>query len=313
MADRAIELLNDRLKIYNVKAGEYLNLVGDDTRVAILVTGEYTSQIKYLTLSGVDGTNSDNYKLYWTLIASDRIFFYKDNAGVNLVASATLTSPPSEETVNVIEENSSGITGIITFEYFTPFGSLATSIIYVGETGFAQVTGNHNAKINTPNTGAISNPLEYLRGFNSYLVDQLNLTTASDDWLDYIGKTFYNISRSAGETDAAYSQRIIETVVAIKFSPLALKNVLENYGDNVQIVEGIDDGAFSDVSFSDNARNYNLPGEWVVKAALAGDPDGFPFFFRVIMENVAASDRLIVINVINSYRAAGVSYIVQID
>lgn len=207
MSDRSIEILDQKLKIYNVNAGEYLKLIGD----------------------------------------------------------ATKTTP------------------------------VFTTIV----------------KINDINTGAISNPLEYIRRLKSFFVNQLDLRTAVEDWLDYQGKHIYNIKRNAGETDSQYSARIIEVIVGSGCSPVVIKHLLENYGNNVQILEGIDDGAFSDVSFSDCYRDFDGPP--IVKAALTGQEGGMPFFFRVIMEDVDPGDYKLIIDLIKKLKAGGISFIVQID
>jgi hypothetical protein len=170
-----------------------------------------------------------------------------------------------------------------------------------------------NVKINDFNIGAIANVLEHARQLTPYLTQQIDLTQANDFWLDYIGENVYDIKRAGGESDADYSNRIIKEILGSNSSPLVIKNILEDYGDNVLILEGIDDGAFSEVSFSDNYRDFELPGEDVVKAAFASAQGGIAFFFRVIMENVDPNDYKIIWQIVDKIKAAGVSFVIQID
>ena len=209
MADRAIELLNELLKIFNVDSGEYLKLVGDKTKVTS-VSGE--------------------------------------------------------------------------------------------------------VKINDINTGAISNSLEYARRLANYLIDQLDLRLTSDSWLDFIGGEIYGILRVPGETDDdyAYRLRIVATLTTVKCTPIGIEQALLRYGDNIRVIDGIDDGAFADVSFANNYKDFFPVGADIIKAAIAGEQGGLLFFFRVIMENVDSTYYKTIIKIINDFKAAGISYIVEI-
>jgi len=209
MADRAIELLNEYLKIFNVSAGEYLKLVGDSTKTTPIFSTE--------------------------------------------------------------------------------------------------------VKINDIDTGSISNPLEYTRRLSDFFIEQLDLREAKEDWLDFLGNTIYNIERRGGESDVDYSARIIFETTAVRCTPLAILEALEDYGDNNQIIEGGVGGAFSEVSFANCYRNFNISGQDVVRAAITMNFGGSPYFFMVIMENVDPANYKLIINIIDNYKAAGISYMVVIE
>lgn len=167
--------------------------------------------------------------------------------------------------------------------------------------------------VNDIDTGAISNILEYTRRLNLFLVSQLNINYASLEWLDFIGEGFYNLPRDAGESDEDYRIRIKQTVFQLKETPIRIEDALEFYGDNVRVIEGIDDGAFADISFTECYRDFSNFGEYIVKAALASDESGLLlFFFRVIMENVLPEDYGRIINIIENFKVAGVTYEVEI-
>lgn len=204
MADRAIEILNIFLKIFNRESGEYLKLIGDSTR---------------------------------------------------------------------------------------------TTPAFVGE-----------VKINDINTGAVSNIMEYTRRLSTFLIDQLNLNNAVREFLDNYGITYYDTIRNAGESDADYADRIVRKIFALKQTPVLIQQALLPFADQVDIVEGIEDGAFSEISFTDNYRDFFLPGESIIKAAIAGLEGGMLFFFRVFMYNVDPADYKKIIQIIEDYRAAGIAY-----
>ena len=200
---------------------------------------------------------------------------------------------------------SSGITGNVIINSANTDND-GGNIINVGE------ALNGIVKINDMNTGAISNVLEYLRRFSSFLIDQLYANKAQGMWLDYYGKKFFAIERKGGESDADYYLRIKSIIFATKFSPISIVRALENYGDNVQIIEGIDDGAFADVSFTNSYRDFNISGQDVVKGAISGIEGGLPFFFRVLMSNVDPADYKKILAIIEAYKAAGVAYIIEL-
>lgn len=305
MAERAIELINKLLSIFNNDTGEYINLVGDTLRTERTIAGDTSKQIKSLEIKGYTLSNTDNYKLYWELndaAGTRTLSFWKDSGKTSKVLEG---SNVGDGAFTLSAVGGSGLSGTTYVEYSTDDTDNA-NIIYI-------LNLEGDIKLNDINTGSISNALEYTKRLNDFLVDQLDLTTASDSWLDYIGENMYGIDRLGGESDADYSTRIIQKTVEVQCTVVAITNMLEDYGDNVLIVEGIDDGAFADISFANNYKDFNRPGEDVVKAALAGDFNGLPFFFRVIMENVDPANYKLILDLIDDYKAAGVQYVVQID
>jgi len=182
----------------------------------------------------------------------------------------------------------------------------------VGDSSLVTPSFSTEVKINNINTGAISNPLEYSRRLFSFLINQLDLRNTVDSWLDYMGGVIYNVIRFSGESDTDYRNRIFTNTTTVKCSPIGIKIPLDDYADNVQIIEGGMDGAFADVSFADSDREFNIPGVWVVKSAITMEENGSPFFIIIIMENVDPGDYVTILNLINAYRACGILFTVII-
>jgi len=182
----------------------------------------------------------------------------------------------------------------------------------VGASSLVTPSFSTEVKINNINTGAISNPLEYSRRLFSFLINQLDLRNTVDSWLDYMGGVIYNVIRFSGESDTDYRNRIFTNTTTVKCSPIGIKIPLDDYADNVQIIEGGMDGAFADVSFADSDREFNIPGVWVVKSAITMEENGSPFFIIIIMENVDPGDYVTILNLINAYRACGILFTVII-
>jgi len=303
MSDRSVELLNQYLKIFNITEGEYLKLVGDPFKTARVIAGDGSKQIKSLEIKGYTTGNTNNYKLYWELVdaaGTRTLSFWKDIAKANKVLEG---SNVGDGTFTLSAVAASGLSGTAKIE-FVMDDTDASNIVYI-------LNLEGYIKINDMNLGALSNPLEYTRRLSTFFVEQLDITTCFDSWLTYVGGTYYNISRIAGESDIDYQIRIINTTTAIKVTPLGIRDMLEDYGDNVTIVEA-GGGAYADVSYANCYRDFNRSGENVVKAAISMTFT-LRFYFRAIMENASASDYSLIIALVENYKAGGISYDVQID
>jgi hypothetical protein len=180
----------------------------------------------------------------------------------------------------------------------------------VGDATRATPVFSSEVKINDINTGAVSNVVEYLRRFAVFLILQLDLSQASGDWLDYIAELAYSMVRGYGETDAQFFYRIESTIFSNGPSPISIEDALAPYATLVQVIEGIDDGAFSEVSFTECYRNFDSPQ--IVKAAIAGQEGGMPFFFRVIMVGADPTKARLILDTIMRLKAAGVSFVVEL-
>lgn len=162
-------------------------------------------------------------------------------------------------------------------------------------------------KVNDINVGAISNPLEYTKRLYLYLVDQFNIKLASGDWLTWIGQDIYGVTRVAGESDFAYSARVVDTVLQNKMSPLSIRDALLPYAEDVVIDDDISSGAFADVTFTDFYRELDTPE--IVRAAYASATGGgLIFFFTVILTNPDPDAGFIITNIVDTFKVAGVNY-----
>lgn len=172
---------------------------------------------------------------------------------------------------------------------------------------------NGYIKINDFDNGAIGNVIEYTMKLSDFFIDQLDVSKASDFLLEFILETYYNKIRKDGETDLEYYTRSKEEIFDHKISNLAIKNKLEDYGDDIEVIDGIGgDSAYYGVSYYENYKDFELSGENVVKRAIFSVTGGRPYFFRVLMSNVFPSQYREIINVINDYKAAGVNYFVEL-
>jgi len=316
MADRAIELLNELLKIYNTESGEYLNLVGDKTRYSIKLEGAHpknTGEVEFgiIRISGTTLVNTDNYKIYWRYNKAGSIinfFGYKDAAKTQQVLQGSITGLG---TMTLTQVGGSGLSGELEVNVIAGGGlNSVNQIIFLKDLTIT----TEPIKINDINTGALSNSLEYLRQTNQHYALQLDLRYAKSTWLDFIAGVYYNLPRIAGESDSDYQTRTINTTMAIKVTPMAIRVMLEDYGDNVTIVEAIGGGAYADVSYADNTREFKISGSDIVKSAIATTFE-LRFNFRAIMENVTNTDeaRRLITMLVENYKAGGISYSVEIS
>jgi len=170
-----------------------------------------------------------------------------------------------------------------------------------------------NIKISDFDNGAIGNVIEYTIRLSNFLIDQLDVSKSKGNLLGYTLETFYKKTKKEGETDQEYYERSKEEIFDHKISNLAIKNKLEDYGDEVEVIDGIArDSAYYGVSYYDNTQDFSLSGENVVKKSIYSVTGGLPYFFRVLIANVFPSQYQTIINVINEYKAGGVNYIVEL-
>jgi len=126
----------------------------------------------------------------------------------------------------------------------------------IGDESKIDVIVDGLVKINDYNKGSISNLLQYEMDFASFLVDQLDLSKTKSTYLDYIAQNFYGITRQVGETDDEFYARIILQIFALKCSPLIIYEAIKDLGTNVRLQEGVNYGAFCDVTFCDNITYF---------------------------------------------------------
>ena len=173
---------------------------------------------------------------------------------------------------------------------------------------------NDFIKISDFDNGSIANVIEYTMKLSDFLIDQLDVSKSAGIILDFTLETFYEKVRLKDETDEEYYLRTEDEIFDHKISNLAIENKLEEFGDDVEVIDGIGgDSTYYGVSFYENNTDFNLPGENVVKKAIFSQEGGRPYFFRVLMSNVNPSDYKNIINVINEYKAGGINYIVELE
>jgi len=168
-------------------------------------------------------------------------------------------------------------------------------------------------KINDINQGALTNGVEYTCQLGEYYVRQINLNTAVAKDLDFIGRDIYGIERRAGEGDAAYRRRIVDTVFAIKGTPVAIREALLPFADEVLIDDDASSGAFADVTFSDYYREFDPPDHELVRGAMAGTFGGIIFEYNVFLTNPDLSRKNEILRLLKSFTVGGVTYNIFVD
>lgn len=144
-------------------------------------------------------------------------------------------------------------------------------------------------KINDENTGTIANPLMWLSDMGDFLIEQSNINDAQGKWLTNL-KRYYGVVRQIGETDEAYRLRLKKVLLYLKETPVNIEQILSDLADDVEVLDGIEDGMFDDVSFDDYyvQDNYYMDGSdriQIKEAVDSGGIHGQPFYFKVLLTN----------------------------
>jgi len=177
--------------------------------------------------------------------------------------------------------------------------------------------------ITTPkdyNKGGIANVLEWLFKFSIELRAQMFLDQAETDWLNYTAESFFGIIRYENENDADYVARIKKFILAKKLSPASIIYATIPYSSPGLPVmyEGESDGAYADISYAGNIKRFfnTAPGpdnnNWVLPAITIGQNGGL-FNFVLILQNTAPADIRKVLDIVNRWKAGGITYQVQIE
>lgn len=170
------------------------------------------------------------------------------------------------------------------------------------------------------NLGAIANVLEWNRQLTKSLLKQIRLDLAEGRFLNLIAHDHIGIVRYDGETDLEYKTRIQNFIIAHKVSPASIifyTRPFSSPGEPV-IIEGQQDSAFADVSFSDNYTSFQnqTPGDeflhWIFPA-IATSSGASAYFFILILQNTASEDIPKVIDLVNRWIASGIDYEIHIE
>lgn len=169
------------------------------------------------------------------------------------------------------------------------------------------------------NLGAIGSTLEWIRKLSISLLAQLSLTTAEDKFLDFMIHDHIGIVRFENETDSEYRERVRNYIIAYKVSRAAIIYHTRPYSNpgEPQLLDGVDDAAFADVSFSDvytKFRNTQAGPfyDWWVFPAITTSVGGSAYFFVLRLENTDSADIAKVIDLVNRWIASGIAYELQI-
>lgn len=204
------------------------------------------------------------------------------------------------------------ITGTAAVTFSDPAANDATEVLFglTSDDYDYRRPYNEPVRVNDMNRGAIANPIEYLRRFRAFLLTQMDVGVAEGEWLLLWGRGTYGIERPAGWTDQQYRDYIYVRVMETNTSTPIIRKRLLDYASTCVIQEGVDDGAFADVSFSDCYKNSTSPA---VKAAITFPKGGMPFFMRIILSGVDPADYANIVDVVEACRAGGISYIIEVE
>lgn len=187
----------------------------------------------------------------------------------------------------------------------------------------SNVGGVPNMTINNPtdfNIGAIANMLEWNRRLTISLRDQLYLNKATGKFLDLITFQHIGILRFPGESIADFVLRIQQLIINPKVSPASIIYHTRQFSSPADpvIVEGAQDSAFADVTFSDQYKSFKnqTPGpelnHWILPAITVGSAGGL-YFFTLILENTPNNKIGELVDWVDRLIAAGVGYEIQIN
>lgn len=186
----------------------------------------------------------------------------------------------------------------------------------------SDIDGVPEITINDPmdfNNGAIAGCLEWIRQLSIGLLKQICLSTAEGKYLDYMVHNHINLVKFQNETDTAYRERVRNYIIAPKISRASIIYYSRPFSSpgEPQILDGVDDAAFADVSFSDVYTSFQnqglgLENNYWVFPALTTSISGSAYFFVLRLENTVSSDIVKVVDLIDRWIAAGIAYEIQI-
>jgi hypothetical protein len=166
--------------------------------------------------------------------------------------------------------------------------------------------------------GIITSQIEYLRRLSIELLKQLYIDQASGEFLKYQLEEFFNSLRATDESDAEWVTRTIANVFNQKVSRAAIIVAMRPFSTEEPDVSVVvsDESAFADFSYADVyvKDTVDVGGENVyVLPAIAEDFDSSFYTFKVELWDTETSDLFTVTDILNTIRAAGISYILQIN
>lgn len=186
----------------------------------------------------------------------------------------------------------------------------------------SDVTGVPAGTIDSPmdyNKGAVASVFEWERQLALCLMQQLVLTTATGKFLDLMLHDHVGIVRFEGDTDTEYQDHARNYIIAHKVSRASIIFYTRPYSSpgEPEILDGADDAAFADVSYSDVYTGFEATSTgpfdgWWVFPALSSGIGGTAYFFVLRLENTASGDIAKVVDLVNRWIASGIRYELQI-
>jgi len=182
----------------------------------------------------------------------------------------------------------------------------------IGDESKIQNPTIENVNVNDYNTGSIANVLMWLEELQPFLIQQMNINEASGKWLTRL-KKWYGVKRDIGESDISYKERLKKILIHAKESSPAIENIIDEYADKVEVIDGIEDGMFDNASFDSYyvQDNYYMDGldKIEIKAALdSGGLHGQPYYFRVLLTNPDTDKLKLIAYLVYSAHVSGTYY-----
>lgn len=174
------------------------------------------------------------------------------------------------------------------------------------------------AGINSINAGVMANCLEYERRLNYFLITQMFANQAVGEYLDYIGNEWTNNERPAGYSDQAYYDYLVNKLMGLKESAVALITILTPFSSEpVLIFEGSNYNlnGFMTTSYAgyfESGKVDNL-GNVITPALIGGstsDGTGIYFFRVKLQPKDEISERLIII-FLSVAHCSGIGYEIE--
>jgi len=170
------------------------------------------------------------------------------------------------------------------------------------------------------NIGAVASMIEYNRRLSLSLIKQLFLDQAEGIYLNLIAQNYLDIARAQSESDADYRARIVELILGHKVSPAAIIYTMRKYSSQEpEIYEGKQNSAYASLSYAGVYSNFKITSglphliDTFVFPAVTLLIEDEAFKFILFLWDTASGDIPLVIDTLNQFIAAGVTYEVRIQ
>jgi hypothetical protein len=183
----------------------------------------------------------------------------------------------------------------------------------------SDVNGTIPSTINKPtdiDNGVIASEIEYLRLLSISLVKQIFINQATGEFLKFQLEKYFGSVRLEGETDAAWLSRVIRLIFRPRVSRASIIYALRPFSSQEpEIRTSASESCFADVSFADRYKTYTTTYKGIafhVFTAISQNYDSSYYSIIITLYNSSSSNILSIIDTINNYIAAGISYSLEI-